>query len=104
MKDKVHGYQPNQNSVSALPMNFEQAKAAATARRAEQFEQNRQRFHGCDGWDQGEYKQSTNNFWGWTTGKLFNLCIDYRNWKCPGNVMIMEKVVAFRQTHYDRGL
>ena len=47
-----------------LTMSFEQAKKAAESRRAEQFEANRQRFFGEDGWDKAQVTAATNNFWG----------------------------------------
>ena len=39
-------------------MDFQTAQKAAQARRAEQFEMNKQRFFGQDGWDNNQYKNS----------------------------------------------
>ncbi len=64
MQSKVHGYQQDPNAQGQLPMNFEQAKKAAKTRRDQQFDANKQRFYGNDGWDQSAVTQSANNFWG----------------------------------------
>ena len=50
-------------ATGAVTMDFEQAKRIATEKRQQQFEVNKQRFYGQD-FDAGQYKNSTNNFWG----------------------------------------
>ena len=48
----------------AITLNFEQARKIAGEKRKEQFELNKKRFFGEDGWDGDQYKGNTNAFWG----------------------------------------
>ena len=56
------GYQGN--AGGALTMDFAQASKIAGEKRKEQFECNKQKFFGQDGWDQNQVQASTNNFYG----------------------------------------
>ena len=67
MSQKVFGTgmpQQAQGGLGELPLDFETAKNIAIKKRQEQFEVNKRNFFGEDGWKGGEYKASTNNFWG----------------------------------------
>ena len=66
MQQKVFGTANNPQGASAtgsIRMDFEQAKRIADQKRQEQFQLNQARFYGQD-IDQGQYKNSTNAFWG----------------------------------------
>ena len=53
-----------QTTGGSVQMPFEQAKKIADQKRKEQFEINKKKFFGEDGWDQNAFKGSSNQFWG----------------------------------------